>query len=137
MPPASWAEARLPRPRASDYLTTLGLPKSTLMLFLLLKLNPDQSVAQPRSAQPPDIFHLRGRRSCWGWTGAENRLRNQLELIKTHKLVAPVKVLRKGADKLAAMRHALLKTENFHFALSIPLWYMLSSRRLSIKTMFA
>lgn len=42
--------------------------------------------------------------------------------------LAPGEILRKAAEKLAAMRHALLKTENFHFALSIPLWYMLSSK---------
>lgn len=70
----------------------------------------------------------------WVWITVQRTNRNPCK----QNLVAPGKVLRKAADKLAAMRHALLKTEKFHFALSIPVWYMLSSKRLSIKkTMFA
>jgi hypothetical protein len=68
---------------------------------------------------------------------ADNRPRKQQKPGVNTSSLHPKSILRKAAENLAAMRHALLKTENFHFALSVPLWYMLSSKRPSIKTMFA
>lgn len=74
-----------------------------------------------------DIFHVQKREELLAVQETNGTWVNTMSFAPRRKKS------RKTANKLAAMRYALLKTENFHFALSIPLWYMLSSKRLSIK----